>query len=88
MLPDLKLTEIGKLKLSIYTFKEVGDELPMHEHEEGVSHITIVNAGSIKAYGKNWEKILTPGKITMFSPNQPHAFVALEDNSKVTNIVY
>jgi len=88
VLPEMKLTEIGNLHLIIYTFHNKGDELPMHDHEEGAAHITIVNAGSIKAYGNGWEKILKPGNIELFAPKQYHAFLALEDNSKVTNIIY
>jgi quercetin dioxygenase-like cupin family protein len=87
--PTLEVKAIGKLQCSVYVFANTGDELPMHVHEEGASHITIVNRGSLKAYSTNgWEKVLNVGQIVVFAPHDPHAFVALEDDCKITNIIY
>jgi quercetin dioxygenase-like cupin family protein len=88
MLPNLERKVIGNLQLSVYTFNKKGDELPTHTHPEGEAHITIVNKGSIKAYGNGWQKVLKAGNLVMFPPNDPHAFVALENDSKITNIIY
>lgn len=87
-IPTLTQKTIGKLNCSIYQFDLTGDELPTHTHPPGLAHITMVNKGSIRAYGNGWEKILTAGNLVVFAPNDPHAFVALEDNSKITNIQY
>lgn len=89
---SLKLEQktIGKLSLAIYSFEYVNDELPMHDHTEDNAHITIVNKGKLKAYGpeNSWERILEKGQVVVFAPYDPHAFVALEDDSKITNIIY
>ncbi len=87
--PIVEVKKVGILQMSIYQFPKKDDELPMHVHEEGASHITIVNKGRIRAYSTaGWEKILETGKIVVFAPHDPHAFVALEDDCKITNIIY
>ena len=88
MLPKRTAKAIGKLALSIYEFEKTGDELPMHTHEPGTAHLTMVNKGSIRAYGYTWERVLVAGNLVIFAPNDPHAFEALEDNTRITNLVY
>lgn len=90
MLPEILVRHVGKLQLNIYIFHNKNDELPLHDHDEETKHITMVNKGKIMAYGPehNWEKIMEPGNIVTFAPNNPHAFVALEDDTKITSIVY
>jgi quercetin dioxygenase-like cupin family protein len=90
--PTRESKAVGKLALHVYTFAKAGDTLPMHTHTIEDKHITIVNRGSIKAYGPGnepvWIKLMKPGDMAAFKANDPHAFVALEDDTKITNIVY
>ena len=78
---------LGKLSGAIYDFPEVGDTLPMHSHGHADVHITVVARGSFKAHGNGWERVLKAGDVVDWKPNDPHEFVALEDNSRIVNIV-
>jgi len=77
----------GKLSGTVYTFEKAGDTLPMHTHTDGNSHITIVARGKIKAHGNEWEAEYCAGTVINFPTNQSHEFIALEDNSRIVNIV-
>jgi quercetin dioxygenase-like cupin family protein len=76
----------GKLQGMVYTFEQVGDTLPMHTHGDD-SHITIVARGRIKAHGNDWSAEYGAGSVIDFPPNQSHEFIALEDNSRIVNII-
>jgi quercetin dioxygenase-like cupin family protein len=82
-----KSITLGRLTGAIYDFPVSGDVLPMHQHSEGDVHITVVARGSFKAHGNGWERVLTAGDIADWKPHDPHEFVALEDNSRIVNIV-
>lgn len=77
----------GNLTGTIYDFEVTGDVLPMHTHDETNAHITVVARGSVKASGEGWEKVFKSGAVIDFPANQPHEFVALEDNTRIVNIV-
>jgi quercetin dioxygenase-like cupin family protein len=77
----------GKLLGTVYTFEKAGDILPMHTHNEGNAHITIVARGKIKAYGNDWEMEKEAGAVIDFPSDQSHEFIALEDNSRIVNII-
>ena len=77
----------GKIAGVVYTFPKAGDVLPMHTHTEGDAHITIVARGKIKAHGNGWETEYSAGAVIDFPVNQSHEFVALEDNSRIVNII-
>jgi len=77
----------GRLIGAVYTFPKAGDVLPMHTHTEGDAHITIVARGKIKAHGNGWETEYSAGAVIDFPVNQSHEFVALEDNSRIVNII-
>jgi quercetin dioxygenase-like cupin family protein len=77
----------GKLSGTVYDFPAVGDDLPMHSHGEADVHITVVARGSFKTHGNGWERVLKAGDVVDWKPNDPHEFVALEDNSRIVNIV-
>jgi len=81
------LEELGDIVGKMYDFEIVGDVLTRHNHTEADIHITIVARGKIKAYSQDWELIATAGQLLNFRPNEPHAFVALEDNTRIFNIV-
>jgi quercetin dioxygenase-like cupin family protein len=77
----------GKLGGVVYTFEKIGDVLPMHTHQEGDAHITIVARGRIKAHGNEWSAEYGAGTVIDFPSNQSHEFIALEDNSRIVNII-
>jgi quercetin dioxygenase-like cupin family protein len=78
---------LGDLHGSIYDFEVAGDVLPKHNHDEMTVHITVVARGKIKAYSHDWEKEATAGQIMDFRPNEPHEIVALEDDTRIINIL-
>jgi quercetin dioxygenase-like cupin family protein len=77
----------GNLSGTVYTFEKAGDTLPMHTHTGGDAHITIVARGKIKAHGNAWEAEYSAGAVVDFPTNQSHEFIALEDNSRIVNII-
>ena len=81
------LKNLGDINGTIYDFGKMGDILPKHNHEENTVHITIVARGKIKAYSHDWEVEGIAGQILDFRPNEPHEFMALEDNTRIINIV-
>lgn len=81
------ITGLGDLSGTIYEFQKSGDELPGHAHTEENSHITIVTRGKIIAIGDSWDMQGTPGTILDFKPNIYHRIVALEDDTRIVNIL-
>jgi quercetin dioxygenase-like cupin family protein len=77
----------GKLSGAVYTFEKVGDLLPMHTHTGGNAHITIVARGKVKAHGNEWEAEYSAGAVIDFPTDQSHEFIALEDDSRIVNII-
>ena len=71
----------------IYDFPEINDILPMHTHGDADVHITVVAKGSFRAHGDGWDITVVAGNVLDWQPNQPHEFIALEDNSRIVNIV-
>ena len=78
---------IDDLRGSVYDFEKVGDILPKHNHTQNDVHITIVARGKIKAYSHDWEKEAVAGQLLDFRPGEPHELMALEDNTRIFNIV-
>ena len=81
------LTKHGDLKITMYTFEVSGDELPKHVHDRQTVHITIVARGRVKVFSHDWEIEASAGQLLDFNEGQPHGFIALEDNSRIFNIV-
>jgi quercetin dioxygenase-like cupin family protein len=77
----------GKLNGVVYTFENAGDVLPMHTHQEGNAHITIVARGKVKVHGNEWAAEYGAGAVIDFPSDQSHEFIALENNSRIVNIV-
>jgi quercetin dioxygenase-like cupin family protein len=77
----------GKLSGVIYTFEQAGDVLPTHSHDKSTAHITIVARGRVKAHGDGWSAEYGAGSVIDFPANQSHEFIALEDNSRIVNII-
>lgn len=82
-----QLQDCGDLRGVMYTFEKVGDVLPKHNHTENDVHITIVARGSLKAYSHDWELTATAGQMLNFRPGEPHELMALEDNTRIFNII-
>ena len=87
MLSVKPLENLGDLRGAIYDFEKSGDVLPKHNHDENTVHITIVARGKLKAYSHDWEQEAIAGQIVDFRPGEPHEFMALEDNTRIINIV-
>lgn len=81
-----KEAQTGDLFITVYDFESAGDILPKHSHATDTVHVTIVARGSVRAYSHDWEKVATAGQILDFRPNEPHEFVALEDQTRIVNI--
>lgn len=79
--------DIQDIHGTIYDFVKAGDILPKHNHDENSAHITIVARGRLKAYSHDWEKELLAGQAADFPPGQPHELMALEDNTRIYNII-
>jgi quercetin dioxygenase-like cupin family protein len=84
-----KPVTFGNLKGTVYDFEVKGDVLPMHWHAPENTHISIVGRGSFKAHGPEgtWEKTLNTGDVVDWQAYQQHEFIALEDKSRLVNIV-
>jgi len=77
----------GDLAGVIYDFEKSGDILPKHTHAKVDSHITIIVRGKVKIYSHDWEILGFPGNIIDIKENVPHEIMALEDNSKIVNLL-
>ena len=87
MLLAKRLENLGQITGTMYDFESAGDILPKHVHTAENVHITIVARGKVKAYSHDWEQIAQAGQLIDFQPNQPHEIMALEDNTRIFNIV-
>jgi len=87
MLSVKPIENLGDIRGAIYDFEKSGDILPKHNHTEDDVHITIVARGKLKAYSHDWEREATAGQILDFRPGEPHELMALEDNTRIINIV-
>ena len=79
--------EVGDLRGTMYDFEKVGDVLPKHNHTENDVHITIVARGKLKAYSHDWQKEIVAGQMVDFRAGEPHELMALEDNTRIFNII-
>ena len=87
MLSSKPLEGLGDIRGVIYDFAKAGDILPKHTHTENDVHITIVARGKIKAYSHDWEQEAIAGQILDFRPGEPHEIMALEENTRIFNIL-
>lgn len=82
-----KPLQTGDINGVIYDFEQSGDILPSHVHTENDVHITIVCKGKLKAYSHNWDIIAMPGQVIDFRIGELHELMALEDNTRIINII-
>lgn len=87
MLYNIPLENFGDIRGVIYDFEFAGDCLPKHNHVANTAHITIVARGRLKAHSHDWEKIIECGQMADFPVGQPHELTALEDNTRIFNII-
>ena len=87
MLLNKPLKDLGDIRGTIYDFEKAGDILPKHVHTEEDVHITIVARGKLKSYSHDWEIEATAGQILDFRVGEPHELMALEDNTRIFNIL-
>jgi quercetin dioxygenase-like cupin family protein len=81
------LTDLGDLRGTMYDFENKGDVVPKHVHVKADIHITIVARGKIKAYSHDWEQVAVAGQILNFRAGEPHEIMAMEDNTRIFNIL-
>ena len=81
------LDNLGDIQGAMYDFEKSGDVLTKHVHTENDVHITIVARGKIKAYSHDWEKEAVAGQLVDFRPGEPHEIMALEDGTRIFNII-
>lgn len=81
------LENLGDLRGAMYDFEKAGDILSKHNHDENTVHITIVARGKVKAYSHDWSIEATAGQLLDFRPGEPHELMALEDSTRIFNIV-
>lgn len=84
---SFKEFKVGDLIGVIYDFEFAGDILPKHNHNEYDVHITIVARGKLKAYSHDWEKEVPAGGLIDFRAGEPHELMALENNTRIFNII-
>lgn len=77
----------GKLSGVVMTF-DAGDVLPMHRHTEADVHITIVARGRFRVHGPAiGDKVFAAGSVIDWAVGVDHEFVALDDGSRLVNIL-
>ena len=86
-LPKATDFNFGDIRGSVLDFEKAGDTLPKHTHDEDTVHMTIVAKGRLKAFSHDWSEEYECGKVIDFPPFQPHELVALEDNTRIINIL-
>jgi quercetin dioxygenase-like cupin family protein len=87
MLRAEQLQNCGDLRGTMYIFEKAGDVLIKHNHTENDVHITIVARGKLKAHSHDWDLVASAGQMLNFRPNEPHELLALEDDTRIFNIV-
>jgi quercetin dioxygenase-like cupin family protein len=78
---------LGDLNITIYDFEKIGDIVEMHTHDESANHITIVARGKIRAHGEGWSQEAEQGKMLDFQVGVAHELTALEDGTRIYNIL-
>lgn len=84
---SVELLTHGDIRGAMYTFEKAGDVLEKHVHTEDDVHITIVARGRIKAYSHDWEIEASAGQLLDFRPGEPHEIIAIEDNTRIFNLI-
>jgi quercetin dioxygenase-like cupin family protein len=83
---------VGIIGGTIFTFENVGDELPLHQHSDSDNHLTIVAFGKVECFGNPDDPVVLMeakegGAIFSFKPDQPHGFRALSPGATIVNLL-
>lgn len=77
----------GDLRGTTFDFQN-GEGLPLHDHTKETAHILIVRRGSVRLSGPTIKtESLGPGDMRDLVAGHPHAIIAQEDKTKITNIM-
>jgi quercetin dioxygenase-like cupin family protein len=87
MLSVKEIEGLGDVRIVRIDFAVAGDVVPKHVHAEDKDHATIVAKGRIKASSHDWEVEAGPGDLINFRPHEPHEIVALEDNTRIFQVL-
>lgn len=89
-MPLISNAQIGDLFSLTYTYREVGDELPMHNHDEATSHIIIVAKGSVMVRVRDGDKVHNSvhdaGTMLDTEPGFPHSVIGLSAGAVTIHI--
>lgn len=69
-----------------YEFENVGDGIPLHQHDADAAHNIVVLRGRVHLYGRGVDQVLETGSVTDFDNALPHEIAALEAGSKILNL--
>lgn len=90
-LPDPLIVRWGRLQGTRYDFKEAGDMLPRHSHSVDNAHVVIVQLGScvVREFDGNdvIEYVLEAGQTLDSAAPVEHEIEALEDNTRILNLI-
>lgn len=89
--PDPLIVQWGKLYGVRYDFKKAGHVLPRHQHTEANNHVVIVQLGScvVREFenGEVIEHVVKAGQTLDSDAPVDHEIEALEDNTRILNLV-
>ena len=66
---------------------ELDWDAPTGYDKDFMNESTIVARGRIKAYSHDWDREANAGQILDFRAGEPHEIMALEDGTRIVNIV-
>jgi len=81
------LLSTGRLSGVVMSF-DAGDVLDMHKHGAADVHITIVARGRFRVHGPEiGDRVFAAGAVIDWAVGVEHEFIALDDGSRIVNIV-
>jgi quercetin dioxygenase-like cupin family protein len=87
-LPASTPLKIGDVAGVLMIFEKANDVLPMHSHGDSDVHFTAVIKGSFECCGPSFPaETYRSGAIVDWAAGTEHEFKALEDDSRLLNIV-
>ncbi len=78
---------LGDLRGVMYTFEKSGEVLEKHIHDESNVHITIVARGKVRIQSHDWNRLAVAGQLVDLRAGEPHEIVAVEDGTRIFNII-
>jgi len=84
MFPNFKESSAGGMHTTTYTFENIGDDIPVHNHI--YDHTCIVGQGKVYCYNENGGKEFGVTEIILFKKGVNHGIRAVEANTIIYNI--